>query len=295
MGSDRARVSNDPRQEYRSVVMQQGRVTLEADFNEEVAIAGEELLEETLDIVGPSGTPNDDEGYLVTPLSTPPFDFSISQGTMYVGGLRVSTPAPGGGLPELQYSQQMEWLDHSDPSGDADWVDPSQNPPTSEFIYLFLREQEVSAVEDSDLKDVALGGPDTAQRTRLVQHIVRRPGTDCDNGLTSAKLNWASQGLNFELKTMRLLSWGRLQVGFTGQAPPPDPCEPQAQGGYLGADNQLIRVQISGVGQNISSTNLPQLGSANRLLWGYDDASFLYRVDVINSTTLHLETAPVDA
>ena len=43
MGSDRARVSYDPNQHYRSVVMQQGRVTLEADWNENQAIFGEEL------------------------------------------------------------------------------------------------------------------------------------------------------------------------------------------------------------------------------------------------------------
>lgn len=91
MGSDRARVSYDPRQQYRSVVMQQGRVTLEADFNEELAIAGDALREETLDIVGPNGTP--DNGYLIEPLSSPPFDFGIALGTMYVGGLRVATPA----------------------------------------------------------------------------------------------------------------------------------------------------------------------------------------------------------
>src|SRR5205085_2463133 len=90
MGSERARVSYDPQQHYRSVVMQQGRVTLEAEFNEELAIAGEELREETRDIVGPSGTP--DDGYLVTPLTNPIFDISVGPGTMYVGGLRVTTP-----------------------------------------------------------------------------------------------------------------------------------------------------------------------------------------------------------
>src|SRR5271157_5240528 len=67
MGSDRARVSFDPKQQYRSVVMQQGRVTLEADWNEASQIAGEELRRETLDIVGPCGTP--DDGYLIVPSS----------------------------------------------------------------------------------------------------------------------------------------------------------------------------------------------------------------------------------
>jgi len=103
-----------------------------------------------------------------------------------------------------------------------------------------------------------------------------------------------------------------LQVGFTNQAPPPDPCQPQAQSGYLGADNQLIRVQIVDPARNMPTPPPPppvpaaapaairtlSTGAAatpGNLLWGYDDASFLYRIDVINSTTLHLQSAPVDA
>src|ERR1051326_7596550 len=83
MGSDRARVSYDPNQLYRSVVMQQGRVTLEADWNEAEEIAAEELRSEALDFVGPAGTP--DDGYKVTPAqggNALPFDYFINPGTM---------------------------------------------------------------------------------------------------------------------------------------------------------------------------------------------------------------------
>src|SRR5215471_895996 len=294
MGSDRTRVSFDERQEYTSVVMQQGRVTLDADWNEAADIAREELRNETLDIVGTSGTP--DNGYqilLTNPnpnFPTPPFDFFVGPGTMYVGGVRAFLPSV------VQYSEQIqarlpvepppprpaEWLDASD---DPDWVDISSftgNPPVSEFVYLFLREQEVSAVEDSDLKDVALGGPDTAQRTRLIQHIVRlsTPSPDCASGLLTAEARWTSEGLAFQSTTMRLLSQASLQVAFS-QVGQTDLCLPQAQGGYLNADNQLIRVQIS---------------SSNTLLWGFDDASFLYRVTAgLDNPTLTLPSAPPDA
>src|SRR5215467_2497523 len=96
MGSDRARVSYDERQQYRSVVMQQGRVTLEADWNEASEIASEELRGETLDIIGRSGTP--DDGYAIAP--DVHGDFSVAAGTMYVGGVRAYLPAA------LHYSQQ---------------------------------------------------------------------------------------------------------------------------------------------------------------------------------------------
>ncbi|HMD96341.1 MAG TPA: DUF6519 domain-containing protein [Terriglobia bacterium] len=285
MGSDRARLSYDEEQQYRSVVMQQGRVTLEADWNESQQIASEALRLETLDIVGPAGTP--DDGYKIVlsgKPTTPPYDFRIHYGTMYVGGVRAFLPN------SIRYSHQSEWLDASD---DPDWVAPAtlaQTPPATEFVYLLLREQEVSAVEDSDLKDVALGGPDTAQRTRLIQHIARlsSQATACASGLAVAEAKWDSEGLDFNPATMRLSSRGRLEVGFSGQTGSSDPCQPQNQGGYLGADNQLIRVQISGVDQ---ATGNPTL------LWGYDDASFLYRVDLNSATpqVVHLQSAPVDA
>lgn len=276
MGSDKARITFDEKQQYRSVIMQQGRVTLEADWNEAQEIASEDLSKDALDFVGPAGTP--DDGYRVSSLTQPKFDLGISAGTMYVGGERVELDK------DLSYSDQTDWLDRFI---DPDWIDLAkiaQQPPAHEFVYLFLREQEVSAVEDSALRDVALGGPDTAARRRLIQHIVRAQvkGSDCAAGLKETRDHWKQQGLHFDPANMRLVSDATLELGFSKEQPQPNPCEPSSQGGYLGADNQLIRVQVSNA-------------SAPKLLWGYDNASFLYRVDVRNTKTLALQSAPVDA
>ncbi|PZV11713.1 MAG: hypothetical protein DCF22_13820 [Leptolyngbya sp.] len=276
MGSDRARVSYDANQQYRAVVAQQGRVSTEADWNEAQQIASEEQREELIDIIGSSGTP--DDGYRVLETGSPPslpFDFSVQQGTMYVGGMRAVLPS------RIEYSNQLGWLDRI---GDPDWFDPSQiSGSLQEFIYLFLREQEVSAVEDSTLREPALGGPDTTQRTRLIQRIARLSTGEktCSSALEIAQKGWLNRGLTFDSQTMRLMSAATLQVSFLASAAPPDLCDPEARGGYLGAENQLIRVQIS---------------SANpaKLVWGFDNASFLYRVTATNSTTLRLQSQPVD-
>lgn len=422
MGSDRARTTYDPKQQYRSVVMQQGRVTLEADWNEASQIFSEELRRETLDFVGPCGTP--DNGYLVAPSGdsaaatynqiqfvittgsddlrsdssasatlldgngaaiqvitlksqnqaawgnnstqtivssltaalsaddidqinitltsttgaslsadnwnvqsvtitlsnngfasvqllnksgnplarltqsqptltlNPPhftigdrFDFSVQPGTMYVGGIRVELLQP------VQYSNQPDWQDYG--PEDPDWVDlpnlEGSPSSTDEFVYLLLREQEVSAVEDPDLKDVALGGPDTAQRTRLLQRFARvASGSTCASGLAAAQTKWQSEGLYFDSRTMRLKSPSTLQVSFSSQGQDTGPCQPQAQGGYLDPDNQLIRVQISGID---AATGNP------KFLWGFDDASFLYRINVDPTSPQNLvfQSVPVDA
>jgi hypothetical protein len=278
MSSDRARVSYDPTRQYRLVVAQQGRVTLEADVNEAQEIAGENLRAETIDIVGPCGTP--DNGYEIK-AGPPAPDFAVGPGTMYVGGLRVELSQA------CTYFTQPEWLDHA---GDPLWAATDAAGHGPEFVYLLLREQEVSAVEDTVLREVALGGPDTAQRKRLIQRVVRlRVNTDkCATALNIAKKRWTQLGVAFDAASMMLKSPARLKVGFTQDPAPETPCDPPVQGGYLGADNQLIRVQLVGTD--------PESGKT-RLVWGFNNASFLYRVKLLapgDKKTLELLSTPID-
>jgi hypothetical protein len=287
VGADRARVSHDPSRHWRGVISQQGRVTLEADANEADAIATRERRAELIEIVGPSGTP--DDGYRVlAATSTDPKvagDVTIQHGTIYVGGERMALDA------DLDYAAQPDWLDAD---GDPLWVAPGAQPGTgNEVVYLLLREQEVGAVEDPALLDVALGGPDTTARRRIVQRVVRTPtkASDCPAALSGLEQVWAAEGMQFDDATMRLDSTARLQVSFAQQPGVATPCSPVAQGGYLGAENQLIRVQIS----SVNADGVPTL------VWGLDNASSLYRVDIASTdeaagtTTLTLAGTPVDS
>jgi hypothetical protein len=280
VGADRARVSYDPSRHWRGVVSQQGRVTLEADWNEAAAIAAEENRAQLIDVVGVSGTP--DDGYGVTVESTG--DLTISHGTLYVGGERVSLDS------DLDYAHQPDWIDTA---GDPLWVAPAVPASPDEAVYLLLREQEVGAVEDPALLDVALGGPDTSERLRILQRVVRQSTaqTTCAAALGDLEQTWAGMGLTFDPATMRLDSSATLEVSFQQAATGPTPCDPVAQGGYLGAENQLIRVQIASVAESGAPT----------LVWGFDNAYFLYRVTPVsvdetgNTTTLKLASAPVDS
>ena len=156
-------------------------------------------------------------------------------------------------------------------------------------MYLLLREQEVSATEDPALLDIALGGPDTAARTRILQRVVRTPttATDAPGVLAALTSEWASQGLSFDPATMRLRSQATLQVSFQQTTGPATLCQPSGQGGYLGAENQLIRVQVASVTNGVPT-----------LVWGFDNASFLYRISgspAESTTTVTLAGAPVDS
>jgi hypothetical protein len=302
MPSDRSRPPDSPQDAYTGVVMQQGRVILDRDFNTLRETIDDRDRKITLDVVGPCGTPDDGfrilqsgSGGLVqspplSPPSSPPlsppssapytgyFDLGISPGTMYVGGLRVEWPATIAGLPAAySYFDQPDWLT----------PDPAPAPQT-EIVWLQLDAVEVSATEDPDLLDVALGGPDTTQRLRLLRRVHRAAssGTACVNSWQGQIAQWQAQGLAFDPLRMSLVPQAGLQIGFTASLGSSDPCDPVATGGFLGAENQLIRVKwVSG-----------GAAGAGMLLWGYDDASFIYRATADSTgTRLSLARTPPDA
>lgn len=271
MGSDIARVSFDRRRGYRSVIVQQGRVTLEADANEAVAIADEAFRDETVDIIGPAGTP--DNGYAVGSGKCVS-DIVIGAGTMYVGGWRMRLEHP------VHLNNQPDWLNLVAPEASQ----------AQTLVALLVTEQSVSAVEDRALYEVALGGPDTAARSRLMQHFLALPmdGSTCELASAAVKKLLAQNGLRLDERTLAVRCDAALQVSFVTPTAPPDPCRPTAQGGYLGVDNQLVRVTI---------TSYDPVSQSGTLAWGWNNASILFRASVSSNsqTTLNLCGTPIDA
>jgi Family of unknown function (DUF6519) len=288
MGSDRARVTYDPTRMWRGVIAQQGRVSLEADWNESVDIQNAAVRDLTLDVVGPEGTP--DCGYAVSSVSASSSgnashqDLNIAPGVLYLGGERLQL------LSAIKYSSQPDWLDSAtDPTYTAISAIPAST--TEELVYLTATEQEVSAVEDPALSDVAIGGPDTGQRLRILQRVRRfaTTATTCSDAFSQLQTEWTKQGYTFDQSTMRLASTATLKVGFSTNPTQGTPCQPAATGGYVWPDNQMYRVEI--VALDTSGEPI--------IAWGPDDASFIYRATASpesgGTTTLTLATAPVDS
>jgi hypothetical protein len=336
MATDRARRTHDAARMYRSVVLQQGRVTLEADANEAEEIRAADARAALADVIGSSGSP--DDGYKITvPTNLADFDVAIGAGVLYVGGVRVETAAT-----TYRGQQAGDWADYA--LRDVTVTDPDQPPVADpepypgaagrELFYLELTEQEVSAVEDPALREVALGGPDTAARTRMRRRVRRAPVTasTCETAFAEVRPRLVPPAagdrvprpidrpfrerlpIRFELglppsipgprpvpvaiahpqlvptaaaaappaPTPLLISSTRLLVDFLPGESTDDPCQPAAQAGFLGVENQLIRVQIAAGGKT--------------LLWGYDNASFLYRatIDPASRRKLRFDAAPVD-
>jgi len=95
---DYTRWTFDPDRDYKSVFKQQGRVDLDADWNEFVEITDRRWRSETVDLGGqdfvPASTP---DAFFITPTGANGFNIAI--GRMYVDGLVAECH----GLPQEQF------------------------------------------------------------------------------------------------------------------------------------------------------------------------------------------------
>ncbi len=268
-GYDISRVGFDPKKHYAGVRMQQGRVLTDDDWNENERIENEERRRSRVDIIGAFGSP--DNGFKITNLRMAGgfVDFDIHNGTLHLGGLRLELE-----LAE-PFRQQKDWLQQP----------PFALPigPQFDLVYLETWQQSVSAVEDGELFEMALGGPDTTTRVRTMRRVKIFPNIgsgNCPRAWVNFRNALAENNLGKLGPSHEIGSDARLQVGYNPNAPAEDLCSPSAMGGYLGAENQAIRVQL------LDTTHLT---------WGFDNASPLYRVTVgADRTTITMLTEPKD-
>src|SRR5262249_35327004 len=188
MGADISRVRFDPLDDFAGVVLQQGRLLLDADFNEFVALLDRRLRAETCDLTSFGPDPNQ-QGVAWVPRQTPDAfrvtasggKLTIGRGRMYVDGLVAENhgdPQDGfdpllaerTGTADLAYEQQPYW--------------PTPEPLPGggpHLAYLDVWEREVTYLEDPDLVEVAVGVDTTARtqtawQVRLLQNV---GSTDC--------------------------------------------------------------------------------------------------------------------
>ncbi len=255
---DVSRSGTDYRKQYTDVRMQQGRVLMDEDWNENERLHAERERRSLVDIVGHTGTP--DQGFRIlqpTANAAKEIDFTAQKGTYYLGGYRVQ-------IAESEtYRLQKDWLQMVD----------SENPKVlkdgqCDLVYLEVWQQGVVAAEDSELLEPALGGPDTSARVRTMHRL--RVKTDvgtsqCRAAWQTLQDAWTAAKAGTLGSDHGLVQDMTMSVGFAPGSDPEDLCNPPIAGGYLGAENQALRVQLT---------------DADHFTWGYDNAAPLYRVEL---------------
>ena len=156
MKGDFGRETFDPRKHYAGVLMQQGRVVTDADWNEEGEILRRRIRLEARDVIGPCGGPEGDCGFAI---AVSDGAITIGAGRYYVDGILCENETDG-----LPYDQQPDYPhppDWTAALGDARYA----------LAYLDVWGRHVTALDDPRLREVALGGPDTATRLKRVWQV----------------------------------------------------------------------------------------------------------------------------
>lgn len=158
MKGDFSRQTFDPKKHYAGVLMQQGRVQMDADWNEQEAIQRRRIQLETIDVVGSCGGPEGAAGFGVAISGK---QLTIGAGRYYVDGLLAENDVDG-----LPYEEQP------DLPGAEDWLAALAEAKVNHALaYLDVWERHVTPLDDPLLREVALGGPDTATRVKTVWQL----------------------------------------------------------------------------------------------------------------------------
>jgi hypothetical protein len=235
---DFTRDTHDPLRNFSRVLMQQGRVLLDADWNEQTSIVLHYLRNLAADLIGEHGGP---EGHFEIVPITGQANFSISEGHYYVSGILCQNKKltdANDTLVDPTYFNQPDY-----PRDKERDKLPTDNPL---LIYLDVWERHVTCFQDGDadnpnIREVALGGPDTASRAQVVWQVKVKQDLKT---YTSSKKSYA-QFLS-ELENEQRPGQSRLRAQARKAEADEDACasvtSPDSR--YRRTENQLYRVEI---------------------------------------------------
>ncbi len=271
MQGDFSRLTFDPRKRFTRVLMQQGRVQLDADWNEQAAILLHYIEQLAADVIGPFGGPEAALGFAIVrdPASGSASRLKIEAGRYYVDGLLAENPA------EAFHP-----------------ASPNATLETAPFlVYLDVWERPVFAVEDASFREVALGGPDTAIRAQVVWQV--RAATALPPGVSQfpqtpaeARTDWPEWLELLDHPDTR----GSLRARARRSGDPTDPCVASPDASFHGNENQLYRVEIHTGGA--AATGSTQGAS---FMWSRDNGSKVFAIlDIATDSAAGTTTVSIE-
>lgn len=284
MKGDFTRDTFDRTKHYSRVLMQQGRVQLDADWNEQTAILLHYLRTLATDVFGPHAGPADGSGFEIIMKGTPDADEKIEAleaedtrkkelknainqdndgvilpGRYYVEGVLVEIESA------ILYSDQSGY-----PFDPETTVQSLKELGRGFLIYLDVWERHITYVEDDHMREVALDGPDTCTRAQVVWQVkvLLEPEETQDFKCDS-------------LKTMLAREFPRLRARARLDKPPSELCVISPESRYRGAENQLYRVEVHG--------EAAEDGTVATYKWSRENGSVTFPIRTLSATTATLE------
>ncbi len=277
MKGDFTRNTFDATKHFTRVLMQQGRVQLDADWNEQVSILLHYLQSLAKDLIGPDGGPINHCGFEIVidqgqlsdeekqqlaksglQLDLP--DFFIATGHYYVDGLLCESETV------FTYKRQP---DYPGPE--------SLETGKIYLVYLDAWERHLTAIEDRAIREVALGWPDTATRAKVVCQVKTAEVMDPDEANCEAvRDRWATWVEKWQPKNQGML---KAKAREPKGAEATDPCITPPQARYRGLENQLYRVEIHRGGTGDQAT----------FKWSRDNGSVVFPIRKLTGNLATLE------
>lgn len=256
---DFTRDTFDPYRHFSRVLMQQGRVQLDSDWNEQMSIITHYLRTLTADLVGPHGAPRQSDGAIGEgfKIAADGKSFRIHHGHYYVDGILCQNSVNDDELgDELLYSEQADYplTKKAKETGLSDG---------GHLVYLDVWERHLSYVEDDYMREKALGGPDTATRAKVVWQVKIKEDVEIEKDTPY------SEFLTLLEKATKPGS-GRLRARARTS---PDgnnaPCLTAPEASYRGPENQLYRVEIH---------NSSEAGDGATFKWSRENGSVIFPI-----------------
>jgi hypothetical protein len=280
MSGDYSRKSFNSLHDFAGVLMQQGHPTLDADWNEFVAILERRIRAGTVDTIGRAVVPKETPaGFQIVPAAGPAL--TIGRGRMYVDGLLAENHGRigPGNLPVFDRSRldangvAVGVLDEAISREPGDFIDYLAQPylpgapalPATagpHLAYIDVWNREVTPLKDPDLLEPALGGIDTATRMQTAWQVRLLADVGADATCGSDLAAWDA---------LIRPSAARLTTATIEFEDPDEPCLIPPGGGYRGLENQLYRVELH-VGGTLANA---------RFKWSRDNASVGATIEAI--------------
>jgi Family of unknown function (DUF6519) len=229
MKGDFTRWTFRPAANYSSVLLQQGRVLLDADWNEQRAIDLTARRRLAADLIGPAAGPMGHVGFGLTPTDADSDGIHeglrLAAGRYYVDGIlcELGVDTPISAQPDLP------------------GVDPLAGLSEGRYlVYLDVWERHVTHIEDARIKEKALGGPDHTTRAQVVAQARLLSLDELALGAGECDAIHDPSALGALIEGTR----GRAAASVDPTPAATDPCVVPASAGYRGLENQLYRVEI---------------------------------------------------
>ncbi len=263
MKGDFSRETFDSVKHFSRVLQQQGRVQLDADWNEQAAILIHYMRTLAADLIGPFAGPKESDGFKISDVKEG--NFIIGKGRYYVDGI-------------LCENEQATFY-----KVQKDFPSPSVNSEKNEgyLVYLDVWERHITALEDDDIREKALGGPDTATRTKVVWQVKIDDGKreGIEGLLTQPEPANVREGWAKWIALWQPPHLGCLRARVERPEDSNDPCLTAPDAKYRGQENQLYRVEIHQGGLATEAT----------FKWSRDNGSMASRVVKLSGEELVVE------